>query len=146
MDTEEEVTGALAALQRRSPKELATFIVSLLCGAPPGVRSYVEAFIAAAQPDQVATIVRREIGALRVGEREYDVRHRRSSEIVAHAGYIVGAIERVVLPSDVALARKLLGELLDAEQQIAEQCYEDDFGAEELFVRVRSLLSAITDR
>ena len=146
MDTEEEVTGALAALQRRSPEELAAFIVSLVCGAPLGVRSYVEAFIAAAEPSKVATIVRREIGALRVGEREYDVRHRRSAEIVARAGYALAIIERVVLPSDQALARKLLSELLDAEQRIAEQCYEDDFGAEELFVRVRSLLSASTDR
>ena len=146
MDTEEEVTGALAALQRRSPEELSAFIVSLLCGAPPGVRSYAEAFIAAAQPSKVATIVRREISALRVGEREYDVRHRRSAEIVARAGYTLGIIERVVLPSDGALARELLGELLDAEQQIAEQAYEDDYGAEELFARVRSLLSASTER
>lgn len=146
MDTEEELTGALAALQRRSPEELAAFIVSLLCGAPPGVRSYVEAFIAAAQPSKVATIARREISALRVGEREYDVRHRRSAEIVARAGYTLGIIERVVLPSDVALARELLGELLDAEQQIAEQCYEDDSGAEELFTQVRSLRSASTER
>lgn len=136
----------MAALQRRRPEELAAFIVSLLCGAPPGVRSYVEAFIAAAEPDQVATIVRREIGALRVGEREYDVRHRRSAEIVARAGYTLGIIERVVLPSDVALARKLLCELLDAEQQIAEQAYEDDYGAEELFAQVRSLLSATAER
>jgi len=51
-----------------------------------------------------------------------------------------------VLPGDVALARTLLSELLDAEQQIAEQCYEDDFGAEELFTRARSLLSAATER
>ncbi len=146
MDTEEEVAGALAALQRRSLDDLAAFIVSLLCGAPPGVRSYVEAFIAAAEPSKVATIVRREISALRVGEREYDVRHRRSAEIVARAGYTVEAIERVVLPSDVALARTLLSELLDAEQQIADQCYEDDFGAAELFTRVRSLLSAAAER
>ena len=146
MDTEEELTGALAALRRRSPEELSAFIVSLLCGAPPGVRSYVEAFIAAAQPSEVATIVRREISVLRVGEREYDVRHRRSAEIVARAGYTLGIIERVVLPSDVALARELLVELLDAEQQIAEQAYEDDYGTEELFARVRSLLSASTER
>ena len=146
MDTEEEVTGALAALQRRSPEELAAFIVSLVCGAPLGVRSYVEAFIAAAEPSKVATIVRREISALRMGEREYDVRHGRSAEIVARADYALGIIERVVLPSDQALARKLLSELLDAEQRIAEQCYEDDFGAEELFTRVRTLLSASTER
>ena len=146
METEGELAGALAALQRRSPEELSAFIVSLLCGAPPGVRSYVEAFIAAAELSKVATIVRREIGALRVGEREYDVRHRRSAEIVARASYTLGIIERVVLPSDVALGRKLLGELLDAQQQIAEQCYEDDFGAEELFARVRSLLRATTER
>ena len=146
MDTEEEVTGALAALQRRSPEELADFIVSLVCGAPLGVRSYVEAFIAAAEPSRVATVVRREISALRMGEREYEVRHRRSAEIVARAGYTLGAIERVVLPSHPALARKLLCELLDAEQQIAEQCYEDDFGAEELFTRVRRLLSVTTER
>jgi hypothetical protein len=30
-----------------------------------------------------------------------------------------------VLPGDVALARQLLGELLNLEQPIAEQCYED---------------------
>ena len=146
METEEELTSALAALQRRSPEELAAFIVSMLCSAPPGVRSYIEAFIAAAEPFKVAIIVRREISALRVGERDYDVRHRRSAEIVARAGYTLGAIERVVLPSDVALAQKLLSELLDAEQQIAEQCYEDDFGAEQLFTRVRSLLRATTKR
>jgi hypothetical protein len=146
VDTEEELAGALAALQRRSPEELAAFIVSLLCGAPPGVQSYTEAFIAAADSSKVATLVRREISALRVGEREYDVRHRRSAEIVARAGYALGTIERVVLPSDGALARELLGELLDAEQQIAEQAYEDDYGAEELFARVRSLLSASTER
>ncbi len=33
METEGELAGALAALQRRSPEELAAFIVSLLCGA-----------------------------------------------------------------------------------------------------------------
>ena len=146
MDTEEELARALAALQRRSPEELAAFIVSLLWSAPPGVRSYIEAFIAAAEPSKVATIVRREISALRMGEREYDVRHGRSAEIVARADYALGIIERVVLPSDQALARKLLSELLDAEQRIAEQCYEDDFGAEELFARVRTLLSASTER
>ena len=146
METEDELTSTLAALQRRSPEELAAFIVSMLCSTPPGVRSYIEAFTAAAEPSKVAIIVRREISALRVGERDYDVRHRRSAEIVARAGYTVGIIERVVLPSDVALARKLLSELLDAEQRIAEQCYEDDFGAEELFTRVRSLLSATTER
>jgi hypothetical protein len=146
METEGELARALAALQRRSPEELSAFIVSLLCGAPPGVRSYVEAFIAAAEPSKVATIARREISALRVGEREYDVRHRRSAEIVARVGHTLGIIERVVLPSDVALARKLLCELLDAEQQIAEQAYEDDYGAEELFARVRSLLNATTER
>ena len=146
METEEEFSGALAALQCRSPEELAAFIVSLLCGAPPGVRCYVEAFIAAAEPCRVAKIVRREIGALRLGEREYDVRHRRGAEIVARAGYTVGIIEQVVLPGNLALARQLLSELLEAEQQIVEQCYEDDFGAEELFTRVRSLLSAATGR
>ena len=146
MDTEEELAGALAVLQRRSPEELAAFIVSLICGAPPGVRSYVEAFIAAAESAKVATIVRREIGVLQRGERDYDVRHCRSAEIVARAGYTLGIIERVMLPSDAALARKLLSELLEAEQLIAEQCYEDDFGAEELFTRARSLLSASTDR
>lgn len=146
MDTEEELSAALAALQRRSPEELSAFIVSLLYGAPPGVRPYVEACIAAAQPSKAATIVRREISELRVGEREYDLRHRRGAQIVARAGYALGIIERVVLPSDVALARALLGELLDAEQQIAEQCYEDDSGAEELFTPVRRLLSASTER
>ena len=35
---------------------------------------------------------------------------------------------------------------MNAEQQIADQCYEDDFGAEELLTRVRSLLSASTER
>ena len=83
---------------------------------------------------------------LRSAERDYDVRHRRSAEIVARAGYTLGIIERVVLPSDVALARKLLSELLDAEQQIADQAYEDDYGAEELFARVRTLLSASAER
>jgi len=146
METDKEFAGASAALRCRSPEELAAFIVSLLCGSPPGVRCYVEAFVAAAEPCRVATIVRREIGALRVGEREYDVRHRRSAEMVARAGYTVEIIERVVLPRDAALARQLLSGLLDAEQQIAEQCYEDNFGSNELFRRVRNLLGATIER
>jgi len=72
--------------------------------------------------------------------------NRRGAEVVDRAGYTLGIIERVVLPSDVALARQLLSELLDAEQQIADQCYEDDFGAEELFTRVRSLFTTATQR
>ena len=112
MDTEEELAGALAALQRRSPEELAAFIVSLLCGAPPGVQSYTEAFIAAADSSKVATLVRREISALRVGEREYDVRHRRGAEIVARAGYALGTFERVVLPSADGSVQIQCGELL----------------------------------
>jgi hypothetical protein len=131
-----------SAAARRSlpPSSLPCFAARLRASG-----SYVEAFIAAAEPDQVATIVRRERSALRVGEREYHVRHCRSAEIVARAGYTLETIERVVLPGDVALARTLLSELLDAEQQIAERCYEDDFGAEDL-ARVRSLLSATTAR
>lgn len=46
MNTEEELAEALAALQRCSPEELAAFIVSWLCGAPPGIQSHAEAFIA----------------------------------------------------------------------------------------------------
>ena len=48
METQEEVTAALDTLQRSNPEELAAFIVSLLYGVPPGVRSNVEAFITAA--------------------------------------------------------------------------------------------------
>ena len=128
-------------IRRSSSEEIGRSSIRKFC-----IQSYTEAFIAAADSSKVATLVRREISALRVGEREYDVRHRRSAEIVARAGHALGTIERVVLPSDGALARELLGELLDAEQQIAEQAYEDDYGAEELFARVRSLLSATAER
>jgi len=142
METEGEFADALTALQRRSPDELAAFIVSLFHSTPPSIRAYLEAFIAAAEPRDVATIVRREIRTLRVGEREYEVRHRRGAEWVARAGYTLEIIERIVSPRDGALARQLLTELLDGESQIADQCHEDDFGAEELFARVRSLLGA----
>jgi len=40
VDTEEELAGALAALQRRSPEELSAFIVSLVCGAPSGALGF----------------------------------------------------------------------------------------------------------
>jgi len=142
VETEGEFADALTTLQRRSPDELAAFIVSLFHSTPPSIRAYLEAFIAAAEPRDVATIVRREIRTLRVGEREYEVRHRRGAEWVARAGYTLEIIERIVSPRDGALARQLLTELLDGESQIADQCHEDDFGAEELFARVRSLLGA----
>ena len=142
METEGEFADALTALQRRSPDELAAFIASLLHSTPPSIRAYLEAFIAAAEPRDVAAIVRREIRTLRAGEREYDVRHRRGVEWVARAGYTLEIIERIVSSRDGALARQRLTELLDGESQIADQCHEDDFGAEELFARVRSLLGA----
>src|SRR5690348_18506647 len=106
METEGEFADALTALQRRSPDELAAFIVSLLYSTPPSIRAYLEAFIAAAEPRDVAAIVRREIRTLRAGERQYDVRHRRGAELVARAGYTVEIIERIVSPRDGALARR----------------------------------------
>ena len=69
------------------------FVLALLSFADARPRSFSEGEYNEAddlRPCRVATIVRREIGTLRVGEREYDVRHRLQSaghhQSLNHAG------------------------------------------------------------
>jgi hypothetical protein len=59
---------------------------------------------------------------------------------------LAGTLAALQRRSQEELATFILSLLLDAEQQTAEQAYEDDYGADELFARVRSLLSATTER
>jgi hypothetical protein len=42
--------------------------------------------------------------------------------------------------NDPQLARQVLTDLLDGEQEITARCYEDSFGVEWMFARARELL------
>jgi hypothetical protein len=131
---------ALAALERRRPKELAAFILSL-AEAPSGIGTRVQVFAAADDPRVAASILRGEIDFLREGERDYDVRHRRGSEWIRRIDLILDAIEDDLLPKNRDATIELLTHLVAQEETICEHCDGDDFDAAEAFERARELFN-----
>lgn len=116
MDTEEELAGALAALlpcsaaARRSfpPSSFPCFAARLRGSGRISRPSSLRRSRLRSRPSFAAR-------SARFAWASASTTHRRSGEIVARAGYTLGIIERVVLPRDVVLVRKLLSELLDAD-------------------------------
>jgi len=97
-----EVEEHRAGLIQRGADRLAAFIVSL-AHAPSGVGDLVRAFITADSPELAIRIVRNSVEGLRKSERDDDYRHRRGFEVVRRVGYVLDAIETIVLPADPAL-------------------------------------------
>jgi hypothetical protein len=142
IQTKDQLEQARIALERRSPGELVAFILSL-AQASNGIGDYVHAFAVADTPDASADLLRSELSFLQRGEREYDVRHRRSFEFVARVERLLDAIECILLPADPAAAFDLLAQFIESDEQIVDHCIEDDFGASEVFGRACELLLTV---
>lgn len=141
ISTIEECDRARQRLERRSSEALAAFILTLL-HAPQGVGAYVEAFIAADEPERSVALVEAQISALRRGETDYEWRHRRGDEFTARAGLVLDAIEHVVLPREGAAALRLLELFCESEREIAGGSFGDEFGLSCLFERAGRLFQA----
>jgi len=141
ISTIEERDRARQRLERRSSEALASFILTLL-QAPQGVGAYVEAFIAADEPERSVGLIEAQISALRRGQTDYEWRHRRGDDFTARAQLVLDAIEHVVLPRDAAAALGLLELFYESEREIADGSFGDDFGLSCLFERAARLFQA----
>jgi hypothetical protein len=128
-------------LAKRGADPLASFIVSLAHDSS-GVGDLVRAYIALDIPKASARIVRDSVERLRKSERDYDYRHRRGSEFVRRVGYVLDAIETIVLPAAPTDAFEILALLIESDGEISANCFEDDFGASKAFGRACMLLLA----
>jgi hypothetical protein len=144
IETKDEWDRARAALEKRTPEALTAFILSLV-DAPNGIANRVHVF-AAADPKATAALLSREISFLRRGERDYDVRHRQSSEWALRIDCAVDAIESDLLPRDGHAALELLTLLVENETAISEHCRDDSFDAATAFERARKLLDIAARR
>lgn len=121
-------------LAGRPAAELADFILSLAV-ASDGISEYVHAFGLAADTKAAAEVLSRELGFLRNAERDRDYRYRKGAGHVARADRWLNAVERCVLPRDPQAALQLLTAFTQNNEQISEHCWDDDFGASQLFSR-----------
>jgi hypothetical protein len=93
-------------LSRREPKSLAAFIVSLAQDGGP-VGEQVRTFVVGDDVDQVSSSIKERIESIE-GISEYEYRHRRGAEIGQRLGFILDAIETLVMPVDPRRAFGLL--------------------------------------
>jgi len=99
--------------------------------------------VLAADTNAAAEILSRELGFLRNGERDSDYRYRQGAGHVARADRWLNAIERCVLPRDPQAALQLLTAFMEGNEQIAEHCWDADFGASELFTRASTMADTL---
>jgi hypothetical protein len=138
-----ELEQARAVLAGRTAAELADFILSLAV-ASDGISEYVHAFVLAADTGAAAEALSRELGFLRNGERDIDYRYRKGARHVARADRWLNAVERCVLPRDPQAALQLLTTFTEGAEQISEHCWDDDFGASQLFTRAWTMVENLT--
>lgn len=134
---------ARAVLAGRPAAELADFILSLAV-ASDGISEYVHAFVLAADTKAAAEVLSRELGFLCKGERDRDYRYRKGARHVARADRWLNAVESCVLPRDAQAALQLLTAFAESNEQISEHCWDDDFGASQLFARAWTMAENLT--
>lgn len=130
---------ARAVLASRTAAELADFILSLAF-ASDGISEYVHAFVLAADSKAAADVLSRELEFLRNGERDSDYRYRKGARHVARADRWLDAVERCVLPRDPQAAMQLLTAFVESNEQISDHCWDDDFGASQVFARAWTMV------
>lgn len=129
---------ALERLRRRDKESLAAFILSLAQDSGP-VGEQVRTFI-------VGDVVAEAVEALRVRIKglaildEYAYRHARGKEIGVNLGFLLDAIESLVLPVDPRQAFDLLVLLFQADGQAMENCGDHDFEVTCAYERAAELI------
>lgn len=137
-----ELEQARAVLSGRPAAELADFILSLAF-ASDGISEYVHAFVLSADGSAVVEVLRGELEFLRNGERGSDCRYQKGAGHVARADRWLDAVERCVLSSTSQAALQLLVAFMESHEQISESCWDDDFGASQLFNRARTIVEKL---
>ena len=124
LETQADVIEATARLARRSPKILATFIVSLAHRAGP-VHERVLSFLAADDPAALSACLRAQILRLRDGH-DRPAGDEASDTNAIRLEYVLDAIEQVVLPSDPNEALALLTLAIECDATLLDQATDFD--------------------
>jgi hypothetical protein len=80
---------------------------------------------------------------LRNGQRGSDCRYQKGAGHVARADRWRDAVERCVLSSTSQPALQLLVASMESHELISERCWDDDFGASQLFNRARTMIEKL---
>ena len=111
---------AIARLIRRSPESLAAFVGSLARDDGP-IGEHVRTFIVGDDLVETVASLKERIASLRHSEHRY-YRHRDGAQIGERLGYILDAIETLVLPAHPQQAFELLVLLVERDGDAMEQC------------------------
>jgi hypothetical protein len=141
IETREDLAAALMRLERRSPESLAMFIASLAQDVGP-IGEQVRTFIVG--DDLVETIASLEerVDALRGPEFRED-RDRVGEEVGKRLGYILDAIETLVLPADPRGAFNLMVLLVQGDGDAMECCGDHHDAVASAFERVAGLVEQV---
>lgn len=129
---------ALARLRHRDTESLAAFILSLAQDSGP-VGEQVRTFIVGDVVAEAAEALRVRIKGLAIPD-EYAHRHARGKEIGVSLGFLLDAIETLVMPIDPTQAFDLLVLFFKADGQAMENCGDHDFEVTCAFERAAELI------
>jgi hypothetical protein len=138
IETEVDFARALERLRRRDTGSLAAFILSLAQDSGP-VGEQVRTFIVGDVMAEAAEALRVRIKGLAIPD-EYAHRHARGKEIGVSLGFILDAIDTLVLPVDPREAFDLLVLFFKADGQAMENCRDHDFEVACAFERAAELI------
>lgn len=128
VETRQDVEAAIARLTARTPEALATFITSLAFDAGP-VGEHVRTFLVGDDLTAVTASLKERIDALR-GSRRSHRQDRSPAEVGERIGYILWAIEMLVLPGSPTTAFELLVLLIERDGDAMEQCEDDHWSVQ----------------
>jgi hypothetical protein len=137
LETTQDLEEARARLERRSPQVLAAFIVSLAQESGP-VGEQVRTFIVGDDARAVAQSLCRRIAGIEVADRRAS-RDRGGATVGERLGYILEAIETLVLPADSRRAFELLVALIERDGDALECCGEHCDAVESAMERAADL-------
>ena len=138
IETEVDFARALERLRRRDAGSLAAFILSLAQDSGP-VGEQVRTFIVGDVMAEAAEALRMRIKGLAVPD-EYAHRHARGKEMGISLGFVLDAIETLVLPINPREAFNLLVLFFKADGQAMENCGDYDFEVTCAFERAAELI------
>jgi len=120
MQTHRDLENAIERLAHRARQSLERFIVSLSFDDGP-IGEHVRTFIVADEPVQTVASLKERIDALRDAAPRYH-RHQDGAQYGERFGYILDAIESLVLPTHPTEAFELLVLLFERDGDAMENC------------------------
>jgi hypothetical protein len=128
IETNQAYETAIAGLALRTPEALATFIASLAFEAGP-IGEHVRTFLIGDDLPALTESLKERIHALRGSHRQH-LRHQTHAEVGERIGFILWAIEKLVLPVSPATGFELLVLLIERDGDAMEQCGDDDWAVQ----------------